>query len=241
MKIMKLLRRIFKPWPDKRLAKVYRSLTHGGQVLDVGCLGFHQVKIAEALGLRLNHSGVDYCESTEELPANFVFKKADLSKENLPFADDSFDLVVACHILEHVARPVDFFGELVRVCKPGGLIYLETPSERSLWLPGMPWGHELFCSLSFYDDPTHISRPWSPQSLYRLTRYFGCEPLATDYQYSWWFRMGIPLILPFAILTRHWVMLMVCIWQTVGWASYLVARKPSKLFGKPNFHYYIPI
>ncbi len=235
------IRQIIKPWPTKQIAEVYRQIPVQGRVLDVGCVGFQQVKIAEALGLReLQHSGVDYCEMEAPLPENFVFRKADLSQENLPFADDSFDLVMACHIIEHVARPVDFFGECVRVCKPGGLIYLEAPSERSLLLPGMPFGHELFCSLSFYDDPTHCSRPWSPQSFYRLAKYFSCDPVKTDYLYSWLHRLIFPLTLPVSILIKHWVMMMWCIWQVVGWASYIVVRKPANISGKPAFRYYIP-
>jgi ubiquinone/menaquinone biosynthesis C-methylase UbiE len=235
------IRQIVKPWPAKQIAEVYRQIPMRGRVLDVGCVGFQQVKIAEALGLReLQHSGVDYCEMEAPLPENFVFKKADLSRENLPFEDDSFDLVMACHIIEHVAKPVEFFGECVRVCKPGGLIYLEAPSERSLLLPGMPFGHELFCSLSFFDDPTHCSRPWSPQSFYRLAKYYSCDPVKTDYLYSWLHRLIFPLTLPFSILIKHRVMMMWCIWQVVGWASYIVVRKPVAISGKPTFRYYIP-
>lgn len=235
------IRQIIKPWPAKQIREVYRQVPVQGRILDVGCVGFQQVKISDALGLReLNHSGVDYCEMGAPLPKNFIFKKADLSKENLPFDDDSFDLVMACHIIEHVAKPVDFFGECVRVCKPGGLIYLEAPSERSLLLPGMPFGHELFCSLSFFDDPTHCSRPWSPQSFYRLAKYYSCDPVKTDYLYSWLHRLIFPLTLPISILIKHRVMMMWCIWQVVGWASYIVVRKPATISGKPAFRYYIP-
>lgn len=235
------IRQIIKPWPAKQIKEVYRQVPVQGSILDVGCVGFQQVKIADALGLReLKHSGVDYCEMEAPLPENFVFRKADLSKENLPFDDDSFDLVMACHIIEHVAKPVDFFGECVRVCKPGGLIYLEAPSERSLLLPGMPFGHELFCSLSFFDDPTHCSRPWSPQSFYRLAKYYSCDPVKTDYLYSWLHRLIFPLTLPISILIKHRVMMMWCIWQVVGWASYIVVRKPDTISGKPAFRYYIP-
>jgi hypothetical protein len=35
-------------------------------------------------------------------------------------------------------------------------------------------------------------------------------------------------------------MLEACVWQTVGWASYLIARKPLNMKGKPGFNYYIP-
>jgi SAM-dependent methyltransferase len=210
-----------------------------GKVLDVGCWGCHQVKIANHLGLtNLKHFGVDWGE-IEDAPAGFVFKKADLNKEELPFPDDSFDFVVARHVVEHLQKPIEFFGDCVRVCKPGGILYFEAPSERSLWLPGMPFNHDQFYSLSFFDDPTHCFRPWSPQSFHRLSRYYGCDPVKTGYLFSWIHRILFPATFLFCLLTRH-PLLETCVWQTIGWASFLIMKKPANLSGRPPFRYYIP-
>lgn len=46
---------------------------------------------------------------------------------DLPFADGSFDLVVACAVLEHVADPARCVAEMWRVLKPDGRAYAETP------------------------------------------------------------------------------------------------------------------
>lgn len=40
----------------------------------------------------------------------------------LEFSDDSFDVVHAHQVLQHVADPVQAFREMRRVCRPGGLI-----------------------------------------------------------------------------------------------------------------------
>jgi SAM-dependent methyltransferase len=205
-------------------------------ILDVGCLGFRQVKLCQDIGLEdVAHFGVDYC-APEFLPQDFTFISCDLNKDALPFGDDMFDLVVASHIIEHISNPIEFFGECVRVCKPGGLIYFEAPSERSLILPGMPFEHHKFHSLSFFDDPTHLSRPWSPQSLYRLGKYFSCEPILCDYIYSWGIRLLSPLILFVAILTRS-ARLTSILGYAIGWSSYLILRKPESVKGKPLFIY----
>lgn len=44
--------------------------------------------------------------------------------ENLPFADQSFDFIIASHVLEHSSDPVKFLTELMRVGKAG---YIEVP------------------------------------------------------------------------------------------------------------------
>lgn len=55
----------------------------------------------------------------------------------LPFADDSVDVVFASNLLEHVPDPNAAADEMVRVTRPGGLLYLSYTN----WLS--PWGgHE---------------------------------------------------------------------------------------------------
>jgi SAM-dependent methyltransferase len=186
----------------------------------------------------LKHYGVDWGDATGA-PEGFNFKKADLNKDPLPFADDTFDFVVASHVIEHLDHPVEFFGDCIRVCKPRGLLYFETPSERSLWVPGNPSNYDQFYTLSFFDDPTHVLRVWTPQALYRLARIYSCDPVKTGYLFSWIHRLLAPATIPFAWLTGN-KLLETCVWQTVGWATFVIVRKPPGLSGKPPFRYYIP-
>lgn len=44
--------------------------------------------------------------------------------ERLPFKDESFDFIIASHVLEHTVDPVSFLKEMMRVGKAG---YIETP------------------------------------------------------------------------------------------------------------------
>ena len=46
----------------------------------------------------------------------------------LPFEDNYFDSVLMTEVLEHVASPESVFQEISRVLKPGGTLYLTTPS-----------------------------------------------------------------------------------------------------------------
>lgn len=69
----------------------------------------------------------------------------------IPFDDASFDLVVCKDVIEHVADPEHVIGELERVIRPGGGLYLTFgppwyhPHGKHCWvrLPGW-WTHLLF-------------------------------------------------------------------------------------------------
>jgi SAM-dependent methyltransferase len=52
----------------------------------------------------------------------------------LPFADGTFDAVVAQAVLEHVADPWQCVEELHRVLRPDGLVYAETPFMQQVHL-----------------------------------------------------------------------------------------------------------
>jgi SAM-dependent methyltransferase len=55
----------------------------------------------------------------------------------LPVQDSSVDVSFSSNVLEHVSDPAGFIDELVRVTRPGGIVYL----SYTLWLS--PWGgHE---------------------------------------------------------------------------------------------------
>ncbi|WP_229053677.1 bifunctional 2-polyprenyl-6-hydroxyphenol methylase/3-demethylubiquinol 3-O-methyltransferase UbiG [Aeromicrobium sp. Leaf350] len=55
----------------------------------------------------------------------------------LPFADGSFDVVYSSNVLEHVPEPWVMADELVRVARPGGLVFC----SYTLWF-GPHGGHE---------------------------------------------------------------------------------------------------
>lgn len=51
----------------------------------------------------------------------------DLSKGKLPFESDSFDLIIANHVMEHIPNWFETMKEMARVLKPGGTI--------EIWIP----------------------------------------------------------------------------------------------------------
>jgi SAM-dependent methyltransferase len=215
------------------------ALPNEGKCLDLGALDFTQYFRIKDSKPGIQHFGVDYINPTKEIPQGYTFKKADLNKEPIPFEDDTFDFIIASHIIEHLNDPLNFFQECIRVLKPNGLFYLEAPSEKSLTISGMNFDFEAFYSLNMYDDPTHTKRPWTPNSFWRMAKYFGANPIKADYVWSWNYRILAPFIIPIARLTKNGKLLEKLIWFSKGWASYLIVSKTKP--GNPEFNYYIPL
>lgn len=65
--------------------------------------------------------------------------RADLNK-NLPFSDDTFDVVLSRTVIEHLFNPWAFFAEAYRILRPGGEFILTTSNKSYL-------GRRLSCAL----------------------------------------------------------------------------------------------
>ena len=51
----------------------------------------------------------------------------DLNVIPYPFPDDAFDMIIAEHVLEHLDDVIAVVGELHRITRHGGVLYVEVP------------------------------------------------------------------------------------------------------------------
>lgn len=102
----------------------------GARVLDAGCgAGYGSAE----LGAQASVVGIDVAKEAvanaraEYGRSNICFTQA--SCDTIPFADASFDLVVAFEVIEHLERWQDLLREACRVLKPTGLLVVSTPNK----------------------------------------------------------------------------------------------------------------
>ena len=68
---------------------------------------------------------------------NVDFAVVDVHQLDLP--DDSFDIVHAHQVLQHLADPVQALAEMRRVCRPGGVVAVRDSDYAAFaWYPAMP-------------------------------------------------------------------------------------------------------
>ena len=100
----------------------------------------------------LHSSACDYTDKLMKLPDVGV-QIADLSIENLPFPDASFDLVTCTEVIEHLEHYRSTLREIRRVLKPSGTLVITTPNILNLK------SRIRFLIFGFYNlfGPLHVS------------------------------------------------------------------------------------
>jgi SAM-dependent methyltransferase len=124
-----------------RTFELIRSKVPGSIVVDVGASPFYLLDKAKAGGARACHglyfsydkhplNGIDQIYSAH---GPIQLKRVNVEEENLPFADDSVDILTACEILEHCEHfPARLCAEFRRVLRPAGLLCITVPNVSSI-------------------------------------------------------------------------------------------------------------
>ncbi len=117
----------------------------GRRALDAGCGAAYGSRMLAAAGAS-EVVGIDKDPRAVEAAAASVPEsvRLDVGDVNeLPYEDQSFDLVVCFEMIEHVAEPERVLDQLRRVLRPDGLLVISTPN-RDVFTPGNPHHlHEL--------------------------------------------------------------------------------------------------
>ncbi len=111
---------------DLWVQRVASEVKAGATVLDVGAgsapyRGFFS---------HTQYKTHDFCQlRPEQLLGARGYAPIDFVSEinSIPVPDSSFDCILCTEVLEHVPEPIRAIKEMLRICKPGGLILLSAP------------------------------------------------------------------------------------------------------------------
>lgn len=126
---------------ENSAAYLLPELAPGQALLDVGC---GPGTITADLAARVAPGRVVGVDSSDEVlekarqaAPGVEFQVADVHA--LPFEDDSFDVVHAHQVLQHVADPLQALKEMRRVCRPGGVVAARDSDYQAFtWFPVLP-------------------------------------------------------------------------------------------------------
>ncbi len=210
------------PWLYTRSAFI-KSLNNQGTLLDVGCGTAPLSTFIKALKPNFKIYGTDIYRAPQ-LPENVEFKLSDLN-DKINFEDNMFDVVVCSHVIEHLQHPDIALAEIWRVLKQNGILYLEAPSQRSVFVPSFSGVNKSSnIPINFWDDPTHI-RPYSQNSLENLCNSVNLSPIKSGYVRNWLAILTCWLTFPLAFILQKRAFLVHSLWHITGWSSYVVAVK----------------
>jgi SAM-dependent methyltransferase len=147
------LTRVFRATEEANRIAVMTALPKcpGGSLLDIGThRGDFTMRVAEHTGAGEIH-GIEFIadHAAAARERGIAAVEADI-EDGLPFADESFDLVSANQVIEHLRGTDLFLAEIRRVLKPGGVACVSTNNLSS-------WHNVIALLFGFQPNPMHVS------------------------------------------------------------------------------------
>ncbi|NQT85853.1 class I SAM-dependent methyltransferase [bacterium] len=133
------------------------AMCAGARVCEMGCgFGYGAALISQVaeqvVGIDVDPTLVEQLQELANEKMQFLFYDGCRA----PVPDNSVDVCLSIHVIEHVAAPGSFLREQKRIVRPGGHVLLVTPNGARRLLPGQrPW------------NPYHL-REYTPDTLKRL-------------------------------------------------------------------------
>ncbi|MEP6811358.1 MAG: class I SAM-dependent methyltransferase [Actinomycetota bacterium] len=161
------------------MAKKQLGDIRGLRVLEIGCGpgAFARYLVEQGADV----TAADFSPAAVELTDGLIAGRgrslvADI--QNIPFEDESFDLVVSLETLEHVPDPDRGLAELVRVTRRGGRLIVTTPNYLSLI--GLYRVYLRLTGRTFSEAGQPINQPLVLVDRVRKLKRLGCRVDAVD-------------------------------------------------------------
>ena len=155
-------------------------------ILDTGCgEGFTMDKLAK-LGIGKKIEGIEYSKEAisfgKKLFPHLTIKQG--SVYDLPYKDNSFDLIICTEVLEHLEYPIRALKEMLRVSKK--YLVISIPNEPLFMISNFLRGKNLS---SLGNDVGHINH-WNPLSFKKYLGKNGLMIKKVKLPFPWIIIMG---------------------------------------------------
>lgn len=155
-------------WARRFYAKLVGGLTPvGGKVLEIGC-GFGDLlsfleNDFQTVGVDISRDAIKEAQKRLKKTKLVVMTSKQIDRLD---SNNSFDTVIASHILEHLAKPAVVIKLVSKLLKGNGVFFIVVPNPDSLGrkLKGKKWVG--------YRDKTHISL-YNPSKWFKLLQKEG--------------------------------------------------------------------
>lgn len=203
-----------------RLGRV-TEVPQGGRVLDIGAAAGEFVAVCLQLGYAC--VGVEPWEEARHNAARLSqelgieLQIVDGTAESIPYADETFDVIHAQSVMEHVGDIDRAFAEAYRVLKPGGVLWFYTASAMCPiqgeirrfplfgWYPDslkrriMAWAKEARPELIGHTQAPaiHWFTPWKARKLLKkqgFSRIYDRWELRDETEGGWLYAMALKII-----------------------------------------------
>ena len=139
-------------------------------ILDAGCGTGGLILRLRAAHPQWRFSGIDFMPIACELARKRCGPEVDIrvaSITELPFPDESFDVVVSADVVCQVGNPEVAAAEFFRVLKPGGLVVINVPAYMWMW--------------SYHDDSCQTKHRYTRPEIDALLRGAGFQERRTTH------------------------------------------------------------
>jgi SAM-dependent methyltransferase len=134
----------------------YKIMNTKGHLLDVGC-GNNSPYIMKSMFPDIYYTGIDvgnYNQTAPILAEEYIITEPEKFADTILNLNKKYDTVISSHNLEHCNEREKTLIAMTKALKPGGYLFLQFPTEKSINFPGPRKG-----CLNYYDDSSHKDVP----------------------------------------------------------------------------------
>lgn len=184
---------------QRRLKAIRSMMPSSGVLLEIGVRDGSTVQFYKEK-FRGKICGIDISNQMYDPGKGIIdeFKTCDLNSENIPWEDQTFDVIVCSEVIEHIFNTDHLVVELHRILKKDGILIISTPNLASLV-------NRIFLLLGFQPLATDVStvksnygnrfrKTLQPSGHVRNFTYAAFTEMMLDHKFNIAQKRGIALI-----------------------------------------------